>query len=184
MRRLRRHLLAELRVEARGRGCPGSRRSTREAALPRFLYAKEPAPERETPLERLLARMTAEERVRSFATPGELAELLVDDLAALLSQRFHGDRASVQDLPRGNGLVSLRRHRRFDAARPAAGRRLPSRPRCVPSHRHGVDAPARRRLSPISMATAPSPRSPFPPRPRGRRSTSSANSRAPPGRRT
>ena len=32
MRRLRRHLLAELRVEARGRGCPGSRRSTRERA--------------------------------------------------------------------------------------------------------------------------------------------------------
>ena len=27
--------------------------------------------------------------------------LLVDDLAALLSQRFHGDRASVQDLPEG-----------------------------------------------------------------------------------
>ena len=74
---------------------------TRGRALPRFLYAKEPAPERETPLERLLARMTAEERVRSFATPGELAELLVDDLAALLSQRFHGDRASVQDLPEG-----------------------------------------------------------------------------------
>ncbi len=74
---------------------------TRSLALPQLLYAKEPAPEREAPLERLLARMTEEERLRSFATPGELAELFVDDLAALLTQRFHGGRAPAQDLPEG-----------------------------------------------------------------------------------
>ncbi len=58
--------------------------------LPRLLYVKEPAPDRETELARLLARFEAEGSVsyRNFTGPGELARLIADDLAVLLSERF------------------------------------------------------------------------------------------------
>ncbi len=70
---------------------------------PRLIYVKEPAPEREEPLERLLERATGAGRGsnRVFATPGELAELLIDDLAALMSERFYGGRTPLHDLPEG-----------------------------------------------------------------------------------
>src|SRR5439155_1292467 len=42
---------------------------------------------------------------RTFATPGDLAELLLDDLAELMSQRFYGGRTPLHDLP--EGTVSL-----------------------------------------------------------------------------
>ena len=74
----------------------------RSADVPRLVYVKEPAPERDAELQRLLGRMPSH---RTFATPGELAELLLDDLAALLSERFYGGRAPAQDLP--EGTVSL-----------------------------------------------------------------------------
>ncbi|HEY6836446.1 MAG TPA: NB-ARC domain-containing protein [Gaiellaceae bacterium] len=75
--------------------------------IPRLVYVKEPAPEREPELGRLLEQIRSRDRVscRNFATPGELAELLLDDLAELLSQRFYGGRTPSQDLP--EGTVSL-----------------------------------------------------------------------------
>ena len=177
MRRLRRHLLAELRVEARERGVRargGVHESARASAVP---LREGAGAERETPLERLLARMTAEERVRSFATPGELAEPCRRPGCCCSASATAIARLSRTS--RGNGLVSLRRHRRFDAAS-SGGWETPTQP----SSMRSVSSSRSRRagtqgLSPISMATAPSPRS-LPPRPRGRRSTSSASSRAPP----
>ncbi len=58
--------------------------------LPRLLYVKAPAPDREPRLTRLLARIKDEASVscRSFGTPAELGRLVRDDLAALLSERF------------------------------------------------------------------------------------------------
>ena len=59
-------------------------------ALPRLLYVKSPAPDREPPLADLLARVKEEssESYRSFRTPAELGRLVRDDLAVLLSERF------------------------------------------------------------------------------------------------
>ncbi|MDQ3978711.1 MAG: DUF4062 domain-containing protein, partial [Actinomycetota bacterium] len=60
------------------------------SGMPQLIYIKEPAPEREEGLRALLARIRDDDRVsyRRFATPDELAALLADDLAVLLSERF------------------------------------------------------------------------------------------------
>jgi predicted ATPase len=57
-------------------------------ALPRLLYVKTPAPDREPRLAELLARLSTEASYRRFSTPAELGRLVRDDLAALLSERF------------------------------------------------------------------------------------------------
>jgi predicted ATPase len=58
--------------------------------LPRLLYVKTPAPDREPRLAELLARIKqqASDSYRYFRTPAELGRLVRDDLAALLSERF------------------------------------------------------------------------------------------------
>jgi predicted ATPase len=58
------------------------------AGLPRLLYVKAPAPDREPRLAQLLARIRNEASYRRFSTPGELGRLVRDDLATLLSERF------------------------------------------------------------------------------------------------
>ena len=67
-------------------------------ALPRLLYVKGPASNREPRLTELLARIEAEASVsyRHFRTPGELGRLVRDDLAMLLSERFA---AAARPLP-------------------------------------------------------------------------------------
>jgi hypothetical protein len=51
---------------------------------------KEPAPDRDSDLGKLLARFETEGRVsyRRFTSPDELGRLIADDLAVLLSERF------------------------------------------------------------------------------------------------
>jgi predicted ATPase len=58
--------------------------------LPRLLYVKTPAPDRESRLADLLARIQEEASAsyRHFRTPAELSRLVRDDLAVLLSERF------------------------------------------------------------------------------------------------
>ena len=58
--------------------------------LPRLLYVKAPAPDREPRLADLLARIKEESSAsyRYFRTPAELGRLVRDDLAVLLSERF------------------------------------------------------------------------------------------------
>jgi predicted ATPase len=63
-------------------------------ALPRLLYVKAPAPDREPRLAELLARISQEVSYRRFSTPAELGRLVRDDLAALLSERFAADPAA------------------------------------------------------------------------------------------
>jgi predicted ATPase len=60
------------------------------AGLPRLLYVKAPAPDRETRLADLLARIQEEASAsyRPFRTLAELGRLVRDDLAVLLSERF------------------------------------------------------------------------------------------------
>jgi predicted ATPase len=66
--------------------------------LPRLLYVKAPAPDREPRLADLLARVREEASAsyRSFRTAAELGRLVRDDLAVLLSERFAaGGRAAA-----------------------------------------------------------------------------------------
>jgi predicted ATPase len=67
------------------------------AGLPRLIYVKSPAPQREPRLAEMLTRIKDEGRVsyRPFADAAELRQLVEDDLALLLSERFE------MTLPRG-----------------------------------------------------------------------------------
>ncbi|MGY1617412.1 DUF4062 domain-containing protein [Geodermatophilus sp. SYSU D00691] len=64
---------------------------------PKLIYVKVPAPDREPRLAELLRRIQADDQVsyKSFAGAAELADLLADDLAVLLTERFTNDRAPV-----------------------------------------------------------------------------------------
>jgi Domain of unknown function (DUF4062) len=57
---------------------------------PKLVYIKEPAPKRESRLEKLIARIQADDEVsyRRFADAEELRSLVADDLAVLLTERF------------------------------------------------------------------------------------------------
>jgi hypothetical protein len=90
-----------------GRVGPGMELSSLEeelrqsAGMPRLLYVKTPAPDREPRLTELLARMKQEasESYRYFRTPAELGRLVRDDLAALLSERFAASSQAVAPGP-------------------------------------------------------------------------------------
>ena len=56
--------------------------------LPRLLYIKAPAPDRDPRLADLLGRIRQEASYRTFAAPAELSLVVRDDLAVLLSERF------------------------------------------------------------------------------------------------
>ena len=59
------------------------------ANQPKLVYVQSPAPEREPRLARLLDRIRSDGlSYRTFSQPGELAVLVADDLAVLLSERF------------------------------------------------------------------------------------------------
>jgi hypothetical protein len=59
------------------------------ANKPKLVYVQSPAPEREPRLAKLLDRIRSDGlSYRTFSQPGELAVLVADDLAVLLSERF------------------------------------------------------------------------------------------------
>src|SRR5919199_164110 len=70
--------------------------------LPRLLYVKTPAPGREPRLTELIERIWAESGALtpSYREPADLARLLADDLAVLLTERFDASRprAAAADL--------------------------------------------------------------------------------------
>ena len=76
--------------------------------LPKLVYIKSPAPEREPRLAELLSRIEADDRVsyKRFATADELRRLVGDDLALLLSERFETARRREHQ-PTGNGAQAL-----------------------------------------------------------------------------
>ena len=89
-----------------GRVAPGEQVSgleeefERSGTLPRLLYVKDPAPEREPRLADLIGRIRLEASYRKFRTARELGRLVRDDLAALLSERFAtGAPAAVDPTP-------------------------------------------------------------------------------------
>jgi predicted ATPase/class 3 adenylate cyclase len=71
-------------------------------SLPRLIYIKEPAPEREAGLSSMLDRIRDDGSAsyRTFGTAEELSELLLDDLAVLVTERFYTS-AAPPDLAEG-----------------------------------------------------------------------------------
>jgi predicted ATPase len=74
-------------------------------ALPRLLYVRAPAPDREPRLDDLLSRIAQEASYRTFHTAAELRRLVREDLATLLSERFAagGPQAAPAGLPVARG---------------------------------------------------------------------------------
>ena len=73
--------------------------------MPRLIYVRRPAPEIEPRLEQMLARLQDEDSAsyRPFREPAELHDLLLDDLAVLLTERFgHSRAAPVREQPTSN----------------------------------------------------------------------------------
>src|SRR5262249_37160203 len=83
----------------------------RSGALPRLLYIKTPAPDRDPRLTELLERIKGEasDSYRNFRSARELGRLVRDDLAVLLSERFAAADTTVATSPehRGRALRSL-----------------------------------------------------------------------------
>jgi hypothetical protein len=78
------------------------------AGLPRLIYVKSPAPDRDSRLTEMLARIRDEGGVsyQHFSDPAELGQLVQDDLAVLLSERFEDDPAAwrrTRGRPAGRG---------------------------------------------------------------------------------
>jgi hypothetical protein len=83
-----------------GNRCPGLEDEyLLSAGLPRLIYVKSPAPEREPRLAEMLRRIKDDGDVsyQHFSDPAELQSLVQNDLAVLLSEQFEmaqaGDRA-------------------------------------------------------------------------------------------
>ncbi|MGD9572261.1 MAG: DUF4062 domain-containing protein [Thermoleophilia bacterium] len=72
------------------------------AGMPRLLYVKRPAPEMEPGLTTMLARVQGEDTAsyRPFTAIDELRDLLLDDLAVLLTERFDGAQEAAPSAPR------------------------------------------------------------------------------------
>jgi hypothetical protein len=81
--------------------------------MPRLLYVKVPAPDREARLNDLLARVRQEAAYRRFQTAGELGRLVREDLAALLSERFTATRTRLNQQ---QAVVAVRDRRGADTA--------------------------------------------------------------------
>ena len=67
------------------------------AQHPKLVYLKRPAPDREAKLKELLDRIRDDDSVshKSFSTPEELQDLITNDLAVLLTERFEAAQITV-----------------------------------------------------------------------------------------
>src|SRR5262245_34976426 len=77
--------------------------------LPRLMYVKAPAPDRDPRLTELLSRVKQETSYRAFGTAAELDQLVQDDLATLLSERFAGAHSATTGTDREPGAILDRR---------------------------------------------------------------------------
>jgi len=77
------------------------------AGLPRLLYVKSPAPEREPRLAAMLDRIreAADVSYQHFSTPADLQRLVENDLAQLLSERFEMSHRPDSDAMRAAGMA-------------------------------------------------------------------------------
>ena len=120
------------------------------AGMPRLIYVKSPAPDREPRLTEMLARIKNDDSVsyQRFSDPAELQRLVENDLAVLLSERFEMTRPQQ---PRSRRWPARSPGARDAAGRPRAGNRRGGRPGGPagrpPDHPHrpgrGREEPAR-----------------------------------------
>src|SRR3954451_23846781 len=75
---------------------------------PMLLYLKEPASEREESLDVLLRRVEREAAYRSFGADDELRTLVTDDLALLLTERFHSGEPEPEREPEARSGLPAR----------------------------------------------------------------------------
>ena len=122
--------------------------------MPRLVYVKRPAPEMEPRLREMLDRLEGEDSVsyRPFTTADELHDLLLDDLAILLTERFDEVRepptATALAAPQPAGAdLDVHRSRGRAARRERAARRRRRQARHAdraPVDRARPDSPFRR----------------------------------------
>jgi len=74
--------------------------------LPRLMYVKIPAPDRDPRLTELLSRVKREISYRNFGTAAELDQLVQDDLATLLSERFAAVQHATPGIRRPTWTIS------------------------------------------------------------------------------
>ena len=68
--------------------------------LPKLIYLRQPAPERDPRLAQMIRRIGSDGlSYRSFGSPRELAALVTDDIAMLLSERFAGEAETPEPGP-------------------------------------------------------------------------------------
>ena len=73
--------------------------------MPRLIYVKTPAPDREEKLAEMLARIAnADVSYRKFSDAAELERLVLDDLAVLLTERFQTGRTPEPEHQKPAGL--------------------------------------------------------------------------------
>ncbi|MBI5158052.1 MAG: DUF4062 domain-containing protein [Acidimicrobiia bacterium] len=119
------HVFVGLYWQRYGWAAPGDEVSGLEdeyrlsAGMPRLLYLKEPAPERDERLEALLDRIRDDDTssYRRFGSVGELEALVASDLAVLLTERFEasvgaphprqGGAAGTSAEPAGRKLAAI-----------------------------------------------------------------------------
>lgn len=79
----------------------------RSAGLPRLIYIKHPAPDRDPALDRMLAHIRDENSssYKHFATPDELSDLVEDDLILLLTEYFETARTGELSLVNPNPTI-------------------------------------------------------------------------------
>lgn len=89
---------------------------------PRLIYVKETGEDRDSRLADLLARIRDDDKVsyKRFATPDQLSELVANDLAVLLSERFEGVVAPGDAVPDPSSATLPRRRWLLAAAAAAA----------------------------------------------------------------
>src|SRR5262249_28183853 len=77
--------------------------------LPRLMYVKAPAPDRDPRLTELLARVKQQTSYPTFGTAAGLDQLVEDRLATLLSERFAAAPLATPGTERGPGPMPERR---------------------------------------------------------------------------
>jgi predicted ATPase len=80
---------------------------TLAGSRPKLVYIRAPAPKRESRLDRLIARIQADDEVsfRRFADTDELRSLVADDLAVLLTERFAASASPSKEPTRRTGGI-------------------------------------------------------------------------------
>ena len=148
------------------------------AGLPRLIYVKSPAAERESRLAEMLTRIRDDGDVsyQHFSAAAELQRLVENDLAVLLSERF--ERAPPRDGAADGaslaGAVHDRQNARVGGVLPDCPRRDAWLPRSATPGPDGRPLPACPAAPPPPAGSRPSP-PPTPRRPPGRRCAAAAS---------